>query len=192
MIKYPALMALFFGAVACCEDPVMDVVKEEPSCDEVECAIQDEFYGVGLLNGECWYAERGWIDSSNPYVLSIYLAANTTNEIIDELSFIVNDETALSDTIWLGWAYSNIPIPNVASTRYAYIEDHSNVGSFSFERDSPLTYQDYLLIDYFNADTTIVEGHFQVKLPHRSVNSFVTHAPDSMNIRCGRFRANAN
>ncbi|MDV7396808.1 hypothetical protein RZS08_35750, partial [Arthrospira platensis SPKY1] len=62
---------------------------------------------------------------------------------------------------------------------------------FGFSPDSELTYQDFLLIDDFSADTTIVEGRFQVRFPKRSVSNFVTHAPDTMNIRCGKFRAKA-
>lgn len=192
MIKHPFSLLFFLVFVACCKEPIIDTNKEELHCEEVECPILDEFYGAGLLNGECWYAEKGWIDSTSRNNLTILLTKHEIDGFIDELAFLINKETNINDTIWLGWAYSNNSTPNLARVEYYYIEGHSIVGDFSFEVGSPLTYKDYLLIDYINAYTTIVEGRFQVKLPHRRVNNFVTHAPDTMNITCGSFKAKVN
>ncbi|MDV7397687.1 hypothetical protein RZS08_40175, partial [Arthrospira platensis SPKY1] len=103
----------------------------------------------------------------------------------------INKATSLRDTIWLGGTYSDVEIPGLARSSYNYLEDHTIAGSFRFAPTDTLTYKDFLLIDDFNADTTIVEGRFQVRFPRRSVSNFVTHAPDTMNIRCGKFRAKA-
>jgi hypothetical protein len=34
------------------------------------------------------------------------------------------------------------------------------VGNFKLDKDAPFTGEDYLLIDYVNADTTLLEGRF--------------------------------
>jgi hypothetical protein len=184
------LSSVFF--IGCKDDAlVVQPSPVTPNCEQVDCVPTAEFYGMGLMNGNCWQATWAIIDSlASPY-LAIILSGGESNGIGELLYITVNNVTNLRDTIWLGGAYSNQVIPNLANTWYSYTEDHSIAGSFSFKPTDALTYKDFLLIDYFNADTTIVEGRFQVRFPHRSINNFVTHAPDSMRIECGRFRAQA-
>ncbi|WP_282776190.1 hypothetical protein [Phaeodactylibacter xiamenensis] len=185
-------MILFSFLISCCNDD--DMMIKEPDdmvvdCTEMDCSTQEDFYGVGVMNGECWesdFSQLEIFDSS--WKLMITLGKEESNGIDGRLFFIINELTNLSDTIWLGFSYSNVSTPNlIASVGYTYLEDHSIVGDFDFSSDDELTYNDFLIIDYFNQDTSIVEGHFQVRFPQRSVNHFV-NAPDSMNIQCGRFR----
>ncbi|NBC06400.1 MAG: hypothetical protein GVY26_04320 [Bacteroidetes bacterium] len=184
-------MMLFSFLISCCNDD--DMMIKEPDdmvvdCTEMDCPTQEDFYGVGVMNGECWIADNTELEINTPSAMMLVnLRKYESNSIDGYLYFIINKLTDLNDTIWLGFSYSNVPIPNVARTKYTYLEDHSIVGDFDFSSDDELTYNDFLIIDYFNQDTSIVEGHFQVRFPQRSVNHFV-NAPDSMNIQCGRFR----
>jgi hypothetical protein len=184
-------MILFSFLISCCNDD--DMMIKEPDgmvvdCSEMDCSTQEDFYGVGVMNEECWIADNTELEINTPSAMMLVnLRKYESNSIDGYLYFIINKLTDLNDTIWLGFSYSNVPIPNVARTKYTYLEDHSIVGDFDFSPDDELTYNDFLIIDYFNQDTSIVEGHFQVRFPQRSVNHFV-NAPDSMNIQCGRFR----
>ena len=165
-------------------------------CEEMECPVTEEFYGVGLMNGACWAADGAIItypsSASSVSSFSIRLFGGEVNGISEALFLSINRVTTLQDTIWIGSnsSFTN-PRPNVAHTWYSYMEGHSVAGGFKFGVGTEVTYNDYLLIDYFNADTSIVEGRFEVRFPERSVSGFVTHAPDTMNIRCGKFRAKA-
>ena len=184
-------MILFSFLISCCNDD--DMMIKEPDdmvvdCTEMDCSTQEDFYGVGVMNEECWIADNTELEINTPSAMMLVnLRKYESNSIDGYLYFIINKLTDLNDTIWLGFSYSNVPIPNVARTKYTYLGDHSIVGDFDFSPDNELTYNDFLIIDYFNQDTSIVEGHFQVRFPQRSVNHFV-NAPDSMNIQCGRFR----
>lgn len=184
-------MILFSFLISCCNDD--DMMIKEPDgmvvdCSEMDCSTPGDFYGVGVMNEECWIADNTELEINTPSAMMLVnLRKYESNSIDGYLYFIINKLTDLNDTIWLGFSYSNVPIPNVARTKYTYLEDHSIVGDFDFSPDDELTYNDFLIIDYFNQDTSIVEGHFQVRFPQRSVNHFV-NAPDSMNIQCGRFR----
>jgi hypothetical protein len=163
------------------------------ACMEIECpVVTEEFYSVGLMNGECWAADGAVIDTFSQVNFLIVLASAGLDGITESLLIDISRTTDLRDTIWLGWnrSFTN-PRHNVAHTWYSYLEDHSVAGEFKFGVGTEVTYNDYLLIDYFNADTSIVEGRFEVRFPERSVSGFVTHAPDTMNIRCGKFRAKA-
>ncbi|WP_425420554.1 hypothetical protein [Phaeodactylibacter xiamenensis] len=184
-------LILFSFLISCCNDD--DMMIKEPDgmvvdCSEMDCSTQEDFYGVGVMNEECWIADNTELEINTPSaMILVNLRKYESNSIDGYLYFIINKLTDLNDTIWLGFSYSNVPIPNVARTKYTYLEDHSIVGDFDFSPDDELTYNDFLIIDYFNQDTSIVEGHFQVRFPQRSVNHFV-NAPNSMNIQCGRFR----
>jgi hypothetical protein len=160
-------------------------------CEEMDCPVTEEFYSVGLINEECRAAKAVITTFSSTLSFSIRLFGGEVNGISEDLTFGINQITSLNDTIWLGWNSFTNPKPNIARAWYSYMEDHSLAGGFQFGVGTEVTYNDYLLIDYFNADTSIVEGRFQVRFPKRSVSNFVTHAPDTMNIRCGKFRAKA-
>ncbi|NBC05563.1 MAG: hypothetical protein GVY26_00025 [Bacteroidetes bacterium] len=157
------------------------------NCDTVSCPIPTDFYGAGLMNGECWFAEAAIFDRilTDGYLLQMGFVVNGISEnIIFDLSRDVN----LEDTIWLARGNVDDSRPNIGKAWYSYSEGHSIAGGFDFTKNAPPTYEDYLLIDYFNEDTTLLEGRFKLRFTDRSVNSFVTHAPDSMRFECGRFR----
>jgi hypothetical protein len=181
------LTLLFLG----CKDDEPTVQTPTADCEDVACpAATQEFYGTGLMNGACWEAAWVGIDTFSTTELNIVMTETAVDGIYGRLYLIVNQVTNLLDTIWIGGDSNNMT-PNLAYAWFYYIEDHSIVGDFTFRPLDVLTYKDFLLIDYFNADTTIVEGRFQVHFPRRLINPFVTHAPDSMRIECGRFRARA-
>jgi hypothetical protein len=189
MIKKLSCFLLVVLLYSCDKDKAAPALPVD--CAEMDCPVTEEFYGVGLMNGACWAADGVWIDTFSRVDFLITLGRVGLNGIEESLLLRVSRATDLQDTIWLGWRYSNHDIPNLVNPTYFYSEGHSGAGHFGFSPDSELTYQDFLLIDDFNADTTIVEGRFQVRFPKRSVSNFVTHAPDTMNIRCGKFRAKA-
>lgn len=176
---------------ACREDDEMVLEPEtsELNCSDLDCLqAEEEYYSYGLMNAECWAADGTYLEVKSNGDLKLVMAKLPTNGINEELRFFVNNITDLNDTIWLGWSYSSIPEPNLSNVGYYYMEDHSSAGRFSFSPDIDLTFNDYLLIDYFNSDTSIVEGRFHVSFPENSVAGFVTHAPDSMQIKCAQFK----
>jgi hypothetical protein len=192
---YPAmknllLLLLPLMMLSCCEDD--DAVPQPaipPPCVEVACETEDEFFGKAIRNGECWKADTAFFFKSSTKT-SIYLDDVPINGIEEGLIVSFFHNANLEDTLWFDINDFRDPAPHIASARYSYREFHGVAGSFSFLFGHELTYEDYLLIDYFNADTSIIEGHFQVYFPDGSVNSYI-NAPDSMRFGCGSFRARA-
>lgn len=175
--------------ISCCDDDMtMEPDRDGIDCSEIDCLVIEEFYGKGMVNSACWTTDLTNIDHSGNTHFSITLWGETTNGIDEQLRIRIINTADLNDTIWLGWVDFANPSPNIASARYFYTEGSSFAGDFDFGSDSELTYDDYLLIDSFNADTSIVEGRFKVRFPRRNINNFVTHAPDTMRIECGSFR----
>ena len=182
------LFAILF--ISCTDDnDVVEPFIVELDCEQIDCPVTEEFYGIGLMNDECWMSAYAVLDPFTPLALSVIIGKGETNGIAESLSFSINKQTDLSDTIWLGWTDYTNPIPNIAFAHYSYSEDHSSAGGFRFSSNSALTYEDFLLIDYMNEDTSIVEGRFQLRFSEKSVSNFVTHAPDTMRFECGSFRA---
>lgn len=176
--------------LSCKEEMTIDKPQQsELRCEEIECSIVADFYGVGIMQNDCWTADASYIDLLSSSSLSITLGKNEINGIGENLRFVINDVTDLADTIWLGWTDVTIPAPNIAEARYFYTEGHSSAGKFDFEPYSELTSKDFLIIDYINEDTSIVEGRFQVYFTRKIMSSFVPNAPEEMNIRCGRFKS---
>ena len=176
---------LFFAFLSCCDDD--DTVPQPPTppaCLEVVCETEEEFFAKAIRNSECWIADYVRWDGSGS---SIDFFQGRPDNITEGLSFPLNRNTDLSDTIWLGFTNSGNPAPNIVSGKYIYFDLHVIYGSFKFEYGSEPTYRDYLLIDYFNADTSILEGHFQVNFPPANPIPFV-NPPDSMRLGCGSFR----
>ena len=158
------------------------------NCDTVSCPVPTEFYGAGLMNGGCWFAEGTFFDRilSNGYY--IILAFNV-NGIEQRLSFDISRNVDLQDTVWLARGNVDDAQPNTGKAWYSYHEGDAVAGDFQFAKNAPPTYEDYLLIDYFNEDTTLLEGRFKLRFTDRSVSAFVEDiAPDSMRFECGRFR----
>lgn len=189
MSKSFYFLCLVLVTISCCQDHGVEPITVVPNCDNLDCPILTEFFGVGLMNGQCWSADATYIDPLSSSSLSITLGKNEINGIGENLRFIINDVTNLADTIWLGWTDVTMPVPNVAEARYFYTESHSSAGKFDFAPDSELTYSDFLIIDYINEDTSIVEGHFQVNFSRKLVSNLVVNAPDSMNLQCGQFKS---
>ncbi|WP_367391452.1 hypothetical protein [Lewinella sp. LCG006] len=176
---------LFFVFLSCCDDD--DAVPQPPpppACLEVLCETEEEFFGKAIRNSECWIAD--YVRFRGPGS-SIYLYQERPDGFTEVLSFPLNRNTDLSDTIWLGFTNSGNPSPHIVSASYRYDTDHGVLGGFRFEYGSAPSYQDFLIIDYFNADTSILEGHFQINFPPANPIPFV-NPPDSMRLGCGSFR----
>lgn len=192
MLKPILICILFIGLLSSCgeNDDTKPVGHVGLDCSTVDCLWLNDYAGSALVNGLCWQAEWARIDTfDTTKSFSIFISGGLTNEIWEFLHIYINDSTNLRDTIWLGGFYSNHPMANIARITYNYYDDLVPAGSFDFTPTDGITYRDYLIIDYFNADTTIIEGHFQVRFPENSVNTFITHEPDTMNIQCGYFHA---
>ena len=185
-------MALTFTLLfSCCknDDDMIGLPIKELDCTQIECTSIDEFYGVGLMNNNCWISDYSVLDPFSPFAMSIIIGKEETNGISESLRFVVNNETKFSDTIWLGGADFVNVVPGVAHSSYYYDEGGSSAGVFDFNPDVEFNKTDFLLIDYINEDTSIVEGRFQMRFSRRNVNGFVIQAPDTMRFQCGSFRA---
>jgi hypothetical protein len=181
------ILLLVIIILSCCGED--DEAIPQPmikDCTELDCPHEDEFYGKAVMNDESWLADWIYTDLTSSS-LAVFLLKAGPDNIGEQLVFTIYNNSNWQDTIWLGSPYSNDPPPNFARAIYDYSEGHSSVGYFRFNTGDPPTGDDYLLIDDVNADTTIIEGRFQVRFPIRSVNSYVT-APDTMRLGCGRFR----
>ncbi len=157
------------------------------NCEEIVCESEEAFFATCLINEECKEAVgAGFLYSSNNNIL-IILGIDQVNGIGEQLFISVSEEADLDSKISLGWNNGSRS-PQIVHAWYQYSQGASVAGYFEFEKSDELQEEDYLIIDYYNGDTTILEGHFQVNFPHKRVSSFVTHAPDSMRIECGQFR----
>lgn len=191
-MKYQILYILLILTIACNKREGIEPVPDEVNCEDTGCTVDEDFYSVGLLNGACWVPPFIGISPLSEGYITIIFSEPAINGIRGELIFDIDKKmTDLQDTIWLGKPWNGSSLNSAAAT-YIYWEGTSIAGRFNFEIGTPLTYDDYMLIDYFNADTSVVEGRFQLRFPKRDVNSFVTHAPDSMHIQCGQFRVEKN
>ena len=169
---------------SCCDDDAVPQPPPPPACLEVVCETEEEFFGKAIRNSECWIAD--YVKFRGPGS-SIYLYQERPDGFTERLSFPLNRNTDLSDTIWLGFTNSGNPSPHIVYANYGYNTDHGVLGGFIFEYGSAPSYEDFLIIDYFNADTSILEGHFQVNFPPADPIPFV-NPPDSMRLGCGSFR----
>ena len=191
MTRLLVLLAILLLSFSCKKD---GIIVQTPPENELDCALTNctssqEFYGNSLLNGECWISDYAVIAPSSNFALSVILGKAATNGISENLRFVINNKTDFSDTIWLGWVDFVNLTPGIGHSAYSYSEGDSSAGKFDFAPGLPVTKEDFLVIDFINEDTSIVEGRFQLRFSRRNVNSFVTHAPDSMQFQCGKFRA---
>jgi hypothetical protein len=138
-----------------------------------------------FLNGECTVALYTRFNKSS-LGLRIQGGLPRSASIGEGFSCLIFPGMDLADTLWLGRTDTFSPTSGIASGRYFYVEEDTSVGTFEFERDV-IDPESYLIIDYFNADTTVLEGRFQCRFTDRSVNSFVG-APDTLQLSCGSFK----
>lgn len=155
-------------------------------CGEVACETSKPFFAKALFNRECNIFGGAYFRKESTE-LSMSFGNGFVPHISEGLSIRIYDNTDLKDTIWLGFNSPYERIPGIAWATYHYINLDAYYGDFRFDREDSLTYEDYLLIDYFNEDTTIIEGRFQVRFPRRNVAN-LAHVPDTMRWDCGEFR----
>jgi hypothetical protein len=188
-MKESVFYILLVILLGCCQDDDTDLMPKEIDCQDIDCVIEDEFYASGLLNSECWTTNTLAINPLSESDLIIAIGDREINGIRSELNLSFEKaKTNLEDTIWLSRQTGGSVPSNSGTAQYIYWEDHTPVGRFNLSANVPYIPTDYLLIDYYNADTSILEGRFQLKFTERDVSSFVTHAPDSMEIKCGSFK----
>ncbi len=172
----PLLVSILFGVLlSSCgkNDDTKPVGHTGIDCSAVDCLPLNDYAASALMNGACWQADWARIDTfSMPNDISIYISGGVTNGIWELFIININDLTNLE-----GGFYSNLPIANIARISYDYLDDLVPAGCFDFKPTDGITYKDFLIIDYFNADTTIIEGRFQVRFPDKTVNTIITHAP---------------
>lgn len=159
-----------------CNKMEMPSTHVKPICDHIE------YHGTYLFNNECRSPELNVFRSASN---RFYIQLIKTGPISEDLTFTISKKSNLEDTLFLETLPGFIPSLEKADVLYSYIEG-GIVGSWEIPNGSG-TKQDFLIIDYFNEDTTIIEGRFQCKFQTRDVNSFV-NAPDTLNISCGSFK----
>jgi len=62
-------LILFSFLISCCNDD--DMMIKEPDgmvvdCTEMDCSTQEDFYGVGVMNEECWIADNTELEIGVP------------------------------------------------------------------------------------------------------------------------------
>jgi len=109
-----------------------------------------------------------------------------TEEIGQFLHVFFLKESNLNDTLWIDSINSNSSANDKVSVRYSYVESSGISGGYNIIPGQG-TRNDYMIIDYYNADTTIIEGRFQCKFTEGSAASWVG-APDTIVITDGSFK----
>jgi len=148
---------------------------EKPICEH------QEFHGTFLQNNICFKANSfQYFKDGNFYFISL----KKSDLFIEGIRFNFNSKQNLKDTLFLESSF-NLK-SNQCGVFYSYFEGASIVGSWDIPQNKG-TKNDYLIIDEFNSDTTIIKGRFQCKFQTKTVNPFV-NAPDTLNISCGSFK----
>ncbi|MFT6336512.1 MAG: hypothetical protein ACI86M_000968 [Saprospiraceae bacterium] len=143
----------------------------------------DDFHVSFRFNGSC--ETQVYVDFSDyGDYFSIESGRSHIEEILQFLSIDISKESILNDTLWIGTETHTLS--RLRSIKYRYQEAGGVSGTFSIP-PSQGTKEDYLIIDYYNADTTILEGRFQCTFKERSAASWV-NAPDSLVLTDGSFK----
>ena len=151
----------------------------KPICKTI-CEHGD-FHGVFLLNDKCFSSDNLIFTKDGDYYL---INLRKSGPISEGVSFVIFPTANFKDTLFLESSF-NLKV-NECGVFYNYFEGASVAGSWDIPKDKG-TNHDFLIIDSFNSDTTIIEGRFQCKFQERFVNLFV-NAPDTLNISCGSFK----
>ncbi len=161
--------------------------KEEPAPPmpiyDVPCEVE-EYYGAFLQNGECFVSNEAILRITNNNSRAFRIGKQGT--IPEGINFTVSHEADLKDTLFLETRGIAGRVGN-ASVFYSYAIGDSDGGGFRITSGTG-TDQDFIIIDYFNADTTEMMGRFQCRFNTRSIAEPPVVAPDTMVITEGYFR----
>jgi hypothetical protein len=175
------IIALFSGMLAllACEKE-----KAKPAEACLDACPRDGFHAVFLKNGECYYSVNSTFRTGigGQIALDIY----DGSLISESLSIYLNPSSDFGDTLWLETLNLLNPQPSKAYVLYAYTQDDQLFAGWTIPAGKG-TKEDFLVIDYFNEDTTIIEGRFQCRF-QESWNGGAIEIPDSLVISCGSFR----
>ncbi|MGK0314749.1 MAG: hypothetical protein ACI86M_000969 [Saprospiraceae bacterium] len=150
-----------------------------PPCDH------DDFHVSFRFNGMC--ESQVFIDYSKlGDNFSIYSGRSYTEDLAQFLHIKVFKESNLKDTLWIEAFDVSSSFTDRVKVTYHYSGPNGLSGSFSIPPGQG-TKEDYLIIDYYNADTTILEGRFQCTFKEGSAASWV-NAPDSLVLTDGSFK----
>ncbi len=146
---------------------------------DVPCEVE-EYYGAFLQNGECFVDNEVTLLVTN---IDRIFRIGKQGMIPEGINLSISHEANLMDTLFLR------PVAGVnnASVLYTYRLGDSSGGTFSISPGTG-TDQDFIIIDYFNADTTEMMGRFQCRFNDRSIAEPPVVAPDTMVITEGYFR----
>jgi hypothetical protein len=149
--------------------------QEKPICEH------QEFHGTFLLNNNCIKTNSNkFSKEGDDYIISL----RKSGIFLEGIRFNFTTGQNLKDTLFLESSF-NLK-SNQCGVFYTYFEGASVVGSWDIPKGKG-TKNDYLIIDEFNSDTTIIGGRFQCKFQTKTINPFV-NAPDTLNISCGSFK----
>jgi hypothetical protein len=176
-------MKLFFRLViicvlfqSCCKEEMPPPI---PPCEH------DDFHVTYRFNDSC-VTETFVQFSKDGEDFAIKSGRTHSEEIAQFLNILILEESNLNDTLWIeGFDVTSSFTDRVIFT-YSYVESSGISGGFRI-RPGQGTKDDYLIIDYYNADTTILEGRFQCKFKEGSAASWV-NAPDSLKLSEGSFK----
>jgi hypothetical protein len=174
------IIALLSGMLAllACEKE-----KAQPSEKCLDACPHEGFHAVFLKNGECFTSVNSefWFDGGR-IALNFYNGSLINETLLISLDFNSN----FKDTLWLETFNALNPDPLKARILYSYSQDDQLLAGWRIPAGKG-TKEDFLVIDYFNEDTTIIEGRFQCRF-QENWNGGAIEIPDSLVITCGSFR----
>jgi hypothetical protein len=157
--------------------------KAQPAEACLDACPHEGFHAVFLKNGECFTSVNSefWFDGGR-----IALNFPNGNLINETLSISISPNSDFSDTLWLETPNTFNTSVSKADVIYAYTQDDQLFADWTIPAGKG-TKEDYLIIDYFNEDTTIIEGRFQCRF-QESGSGGAIEIPDSLVLTCGSFR----
>jgi hypothetical protein len=157
--------------------------KAQPAETCLDACPHEGFHAVFLKNGECFNSVNSKFRFDGGDIALRFRNGNLINE---SLLIYINPNYDFEDTLWLESFYLLNPQPSKAYVLYSYVQDDQVFAGWTIPAGKS-TKEDYLIIDYFNEDTTIIEGRFQCRF-QESWNGGAIEIPDSLVITCGSFR----
>ncbi len=166
---------------ACEKEEPVPPIPTMPIYD-VPCEVE-EYFGSFLQNGECFVENEVRLRVTNT---GRSVIIGKSGIIPEALWLIISSEANLKDTLFLETRGFLTRAGN-ASVFYSYSSGDQSFGTFGISQGTG-TKKDFLIIDYFNADTTEMMGRFQCRFNDRSIAEPPVVAPDTMVITEGYFR----